>query len=499
MIRELGLGTLLGLIIIFISQGYNILPFLFLGVLGFFIWQILSQEGAGGIAGLTSNKDEKTIPVIDFKDIGGQDTAKKELIEALEFLKDLPGVKKMGIRAIKGILLSGPPGTGKTLLAKAAAHYTDSIFLAASGSEFIEMYAGLGAKRVRNLFKNGRNLARKNNKKSVIIFIDEIDVLGGTRGQVSSHMEYDQTLNQLLVEMDGLSMDDEIQILLMAATNRIDVLDPALLRPGRFDRIVNVDLPDKEGRLSILKIHAANKPLGDDVDLAEIAGETYGFSGAHLENLTNEAAIFALRENSPLITSKHFMEAIDKVMMGEKLDRKPVKEDLERVAVHETGHALIAEIMNPGSVSTITISPRGKALGYVRQNPADDLYLQTKGYLENQISIAIAGSIAEEILLGSKSTGASNDFKQAIQLVKIIIEAGMSSLGVVDKDSIPDNILHQEITKILRQIEEEVKKIIIKHQDLIKKITEELLIQESFSGKELRELIVKEKAACRAC
>ena len=491
MLGELALGILLGVIIILIIQGFNIFPFLFLGFLAYFVWQL----GTGGVERMDTNTDTKKIPLIDFKEIGGQETAKKELLEALDFLKDLPAIKEMGIRAIKGILLNGPPGTGKTLLAKAAAHYTDSIFISASGSEFIEMYAGLGAKRIRNLFKNARNSARKSGKNSAIIFIDEIDVLGSTRGQVSSHMEYDQTLNQLLVEMDGLSIDDDVQILIMAATNRMDVLDPALLRPGRFDRIVNVDLPDKDGRLSILKIHTANKPLSPKVDLEEIARETFSFSGAHLENLANEAAILALREKSPFICQKHFIEAIDKVIMGEKLDRKPNKEELKRVAIHETGHALLGEIMNPGSVSVISISSRGRALGYVRHNPADDLYLHTKDYLEKQISIAIAGSVAEEVLLASKSTGASNDFKQATRLVKSMIEAGMSELGVVDKDTIPEKVLYEEMSIILRRIEAEVKIIIEKHKELIEKIAGELLAQESFSGDKLRELLTEEKVA----
>lgn len=497
MLKELSIGFIIGIFIIMLIQGINVFPFIFLGFLGFFLWQLLSQGGINGISGITDSKtdEDKKIPAVDFSEIGGQESAKKELIEALEFVKDLQGIKHMGIRAIKGILLSGPPGTGKTLLAKAAARFTESLFVAASGSEFIEMYAGLGAKRIRNLFKDARNTARKSNKNSVIIFIDEIDVLGGKRGQVSSHMEYDQTLNQLLVEMDGLSIDDDVQVLVMAATNRIDVLDPALLRPGRFDRIVNVDLPAKEGRLSILEIHTKNKPLAADVNLEQIARETFRFSGAHLENLANEAAIMALRENSPLISRKHFMEAIDKVMMGEKLDRRPNKEELQRVAIHETGHALVGEIINPGSVSTITITSRGKALGYVRHNPEDDLYLQTKDYLEKQISVAIAGSIAEEELLDNKSTGATNDFEQAIKMVKAMVVSGMTDLGVIDKDSIPKELLHQEMTKILKGIEKEVKVIIENHREIIKKVAEELIISERFSGEELRELIDNVKAA----
>lgn len=461
------------------------------------MWQLLSQGNIDGIAGTAGAKtvSDKNIPSVSFEEIGGQESAKKELIEALEFVKDIHGVKHMGIRAIKGILLSGPPGTGKTMLAKAAACYTESIFVAASGSEFIEMYAGLGAKRVRNLFKEARQSARKNGKKSVIIFIDEIDVLGSKRGQVSSHMEYDQTLNQLLVEMDGLSIDDEIQILVMAATNREEVLDPALLRPGRFDRIVKVDLPDKDGRLKILRIHTKNKPLADDVNLEQIARETFRFSGAHLENLTNEAAILAFRENSMVIKMEHFMEAIDKVIMGEKLDRKPNRQEMKRIAVHETGHALVGEIMNPGSVAAITITSRGKALGYVRHNPEDDIYLMTKDYIEKQINVAIAGSIAEDILLKDRSTGACNDFEQAVKYAKTMLAAGMTELGVVDESTLPKEILYQEISKILSNSEKIVREILEKHLELLEQISEELIISESFSGEKLRELISLYKVA----
>ncbi|MFW5992464.1 MAG: AAA family ATPase, partial [Halanaerobiaceae bacterium] len=421
MVKELGVGIGVSTIIIMLIQGLNVIPLIFIIALGFFMWQVLNQKGIKNVFTASINKE---ISSISFSDIGGQNTAKQELIEALDFVKDKKEIMHMGIRPIKGILLNGPPGTGKTLLARAAARHTDSVFKATSGSEFIEMYAGLGAKRVRNLFQKARSEAQKNNKNSAIIFIDEIDILGGKRGQVSSHLEYDQTLNQLLVEMDGLTVNDDIQLLVMATTNRINILDSALLRPGRFDRIVRVDLPGLEGRVAILNIHTANKPLASGVDIKQIGKETFGFSGAHLENLCNEAAIIALRKNKNEIEQDDFVEAIDKVIMGEKLERRPEQEELKRIAIHECGHALIAELLNPNSVATITITSRGQALGYVRHNHQEDKYLQTEDNLREQICIHIAGAVAEELLLSMKSTGAENDFQKALELVEKMITSG---------------------------------------------------------------------------
>ncbi len=424
-----------------------------------------------------------------FDDIGGQDSAIKELKEALDFIKNYEQLKKLGIRALKGILLTGPPGTGKTLLAKAAATYTEAVFMATSGSEFIEMYAGVGAQRVRRLFKTARETAVKQNKSNAIVFIDEIDVLGGRRGQHSGHMEYDQTLNQLLVEMDGMKTDESVKVLLVAATNRADMLDPALMRPGRFDRQVKVDLPSKDGREAVLRIHTRNKPLAEDVSLVEIAKETFGFSGAHLESLANEAAIYAFRENSEQITRKHFKEAIDKVMMGEKLDRQPNTEELRRVAIHETGHALISEMMRPESVSTLTISPRGNALGYVRQTSEDDTYLYTKDYLENQICIMLAGALAEELILASRSTGAANDFEQAVRLARKIVTAGMSPLGVIDEESISRDKMHDMISEILQAQEARVRDSLQSYAGQIEKVVVILLDNELMSGEEFRQLV----------
>ncbi|HWJ02673.1 MAG TPA: AAA family ATPase, partial [Verrucomicrobiae bacterium] len=322
-----------------------------------------------------------------------------------------------------------------------------------------------------------------------------IEILGGKRGSNSSHHEYDQTLNQLLVEMDGLKGDGPVQILVLGATNRIDILDPAILRPGRFDRQVKVDLPDKDGRTAILKIHTKNKPLGEDVELEQIAHETFGFSGAHLESLANEAAIFALREKLPKIQQRHLKEAIDKVIMGEKSDRKPSPADLKRVSIHEAGHALVGELVNPKSVSTVTIKPRGRALGYVRHNPEDDTYLYTQSALENRIMISLAGALAEEMALGDRSTGAAGDYEQAVNSVKHMIAAGMSSLGVVELAQLPQEKLLEASSEILVNLEQRTRQLLEEHLQAFKAVVAVLEDKEHITGDELRECLKDLKAA----
>lgn len=485
MVKEISLGVFLAVIIFLLLQGVNVMPIVFFMGLFSMIYYLIDNSGVKRSYNKISSKQS----TITFQDIGGQDIAKKELLEALDFIKERDSIVRLGIRPLKGILLIGPPGTGKTLLAKAAANYIDSVFLATSGSEFIEMYAGVGAQRIRKLFEEAYQSAKKEEKNNAVIFIDEIDVLAGRRGQHNSHLEYDQTLNQLLVEMDGIKIEDNVRILVIGATNRHDILDPAILRPGRFDRIVKVDLPDRDSRLHILKIHTKNKPLSDDVNLEKIAKETFGFSGAHLESLTNEAAILAMREKEELIYERHFYEAIDKVIMGEKLNRKPTKDEIYRIAVHETGHALLSEIINPGSVSAITITSRGNALGYMRQNYQDDLYLYTKDYLENQIAILLGGSIAEEILIGNRSTGASSDFEEAVDFAKRIIYSGLSNLGVIDKDSISSQIIYETISKIIKQQEERAFNYISSRKDIVLKVTDRLLESEKLYGNEFRQII----------
>ncbi len=485
------MGLSIGVFFFLWVTGYNVFPIALLIIFGFLLWKFMPRNMIGNSQQGIQISDSK----VKFEDIGGQKAAKQELQEALDFLLYSEQMKELGIRPLKGILLEGPPGTGKTLLAKAAAQYTDSIYLAVSGSEFVQMYAGMGAERVRTIFRRARDLAKKEKKQRAIIFIDEIDILGGKRGTNISHHEYDQTLNQLLVEMDGLGKDVQAtQILVIAATNRAEALDPALLRPGRFDRQVKVDLPDKEGRLAILEIHIKNKPLADDVDLNQIALETYGFSGAHLESVTNEAAVFALRDNAREISMDNFREAVEKVLLGEKLDRKPSEEELERVAVHEGGHALLAEYVRPNSVSQISIRSRGNALGYVRHYPKDDLYLYTQAMLEEQIMVALAGAIAEETILGTRSTGAAGDYAQALQMVEKIIASGMSSLGVVNVEKLSSSQREKVSGEILSQLEEQTREIIMAQKETLNRLVEVLQKEEVLSGDKLRGIITDQAA-----
>lgn len=491
LLLELGISLGIAFLAFLLINGINVLPMIIMLGFAYMLYNILDKGNLmKNPAKIISNTQD-----ITFDKIGGQEVAKNELLEALDFIKNFDEAKKMGIRPLRGIMLVGAPGTGKTLMAKAATSYIDSIFVSASGSEFIEMYAGVGAQRVRQLFEGARTMAKKASKKHGVIFIDEIEVIAGTRGRNTSHLEYDQTLNQLLVEMDGISSNDDINLLVIAATNRPDIIDPALMRPGRFDRIVKVDLPDKDGRLEILKLHTKDKPLDIDVDLEQIAKETFGFSGAHLENLCNEAAIFAMREQNKKISQKNFIEAIDKVIMGEKLNRKPTEDERKRIAIHESGHALISEYFNPNSVSTITITSRGQALGYIRQTPEDDIYLYTKQYLESQIAVALAGAVAEEKLLGDSSTGASNDFEQAVDLAKKIIFSGMSELSVVDKDSLPSEKLHKVISNILLQQKSIVENIVGEKQDVLKLIVDYLMENEKIDGNNFRKLLLKSQVA----
>jgi len=492
-IKEAITGVAAGTVIYLVIKGVDITPVLLLAGMGVLAYWLVEKKGL--IPSTLGGKGYLPPVNVSFADIGGQDIAIRELKEALDFLLRSAQAEAMGIRPLKGILLSGPPGTGKTLMAKAAATFTEAIFLEASGSEFIEMYAGVGAQRVRGIFNRARDLARRRQKKRAVIFIDELEVLGGKRGSHASHLEYDQTLNQLLVEMDGLKSSHDVQILLIGATNRPDLLDPALLRPGRFDRQVRVDLPDREGRLAILKLHTANKPLAPATDLETLARETFGFSGAHLESVANEAAILALREKAAYITRAHLMEAVDKVMLGEKLGRKPTPDELDRLAIHEAGHALAGELLRPCSVAHVTITSRGQALGYTRQKPEHDIYLYTREYLESQIDICLAGAVAETMLLGSRSTGSMNDFKEAIRLARVIITSGLSDLGVVAEENLTKEQMHAASTDIIGRQEARVAALLQPHRRVLKELAGLLVEKETVTGAELRSLLAGQARA----
>lgn len=492
---EILVGIALATLVFAIYIGVNVLPIALLVALMYIVASRMGVGGLGGNAGVVITAESKP-HAITFSDIGGQATAKQELLEALDFINQASVAEALGIRPLQGILLSGPPGTGKTLLAKAAAAYTDAAFLAAAGSEFIEMYAGVGAQRVRQLFDRAREVARNQKKSKAIIFIDEIDVLGAKRGSNQGHMEYEQTLNQLLVEMDGISRDDDVKVLLIGATNRPDLLDPALLRPGRFDRLVRVDLPDREARLQILKLHTRNKPLAADVDLAQIAQDAYGFSGAHLESLCNEAAILAMREQSNQICHRHFVDSVDKVMLGERSDRRPVHEEQQRIAYHEAGHALAAERVRPGSVANVTILSRGNALGYVRQTPSDDSYLQTEEQIREQLWVLLAGAVSEQLLLGSRSTGAGGDYQEAIKLARRYVLAGMSPLGVVDEEIVDSKALHDAEQELLRSVEQQVTAYLADYRQALQQIVDVLLQEERIEGEILRRLLSEAAGEC---
>lgn len=481
MIKEWVIGVGIALLLFLAILGANVLPLFFLAALAVGFWLMMERRSTAPAA----TREAPVKHQVSFEQIGGQEHAKRELKEALDFLRYRDRIKSLGIRPLKGILLTGPPGTGKTMMAKAAATYTDSVFLSAAGSEFVEMYVGVGAQRVREIFRRARTMAKKENKDSAIVFIDEIDVVGGRRGQ-HSHQEYDQTLNQLLTEMDGMSTTQTPLVLVMAATNRPDILDSALLRPGRFDRQIKVDLPDKDGRLHILKIQVDGKPLAEGVDLDHLARETYGFSGAQLESLVNEAAIIALREEKTEITQDMFRDAVDKVLMGEKTGRRPTEDELQRVAVHEIGHAIISELMRPGTVSHITIAPRGNALGFVRQIPESDRYLYTVEQLQQQINVALGGCLAEELHYGNRSTGAQNDFVQASQLARTMVKCGLSRLGIVDEEHLQSSVLDTEVRFILSEQERETREVLRPYAEDIANFADHVVSEESIAGNEFR-------------
>ena len=403
-------------------------PLILLAALWFFM---IRQMQTGGNKALSFGKSRARLlsmqqKKVTFKDVAGVDEAKEELREIIEFLREAQKFQKLGGRIPKGVLLVGPPGTGKTLLARAVAGEANVPFFSISGSDFVEMFVGVGASRVRDLFEQGKKNA------PCIIFIDEIDAVGRHRGAGlgGGHDEREQTLNQLLVEMDGFESNEGV--ILMAATNRPDVLDPALLRPGRFDRRVVVSRPDVRGREEILRVHTRKIPLAEDVDLTVLARGTPGFSGADLANMVNEAALSAARQNRKAVLHYDFELAKDKVLMGVERKSMILSDEEKRVtAYHEAGHALIAMTLpHSDPVHKVTIIPRGMALGVTMQLPIDDKHNYTKEYLETEIAILMGGRLAEELFLNQMSTGAGNDIERATELArKMVCEWGMSALG----------------------------------------------------------------------
>ena len=447
---------------------------------------------------------EKDIKV-KFDDVAGCDEEKEEMQEIIEYLKSPKKFAKMGARIPKGILMVGNPGTGKTLLAKAVAGEANVPFYSISGSDFVEMFVGVGASRVRDMFSNAKKTA------PCMIFIDEIDAVGRQRGAGfgGGHDEREQTLNQLLVELDGMS--DNSGVIVIAATNRPDVLDPALLRPGRFDRQITVSLPDLKGREAILKVHARNKKIAENVDLNALAKRTPGFSGADLENVLNEAAILTVRYNKDEITTEIIDEAIDRVMMGPAKKSRTYDDHTKKlVAYHEAGHAIVGLNLPDGAiVQKVTIIPRGNAGGYNLITPRKEKILNTKKELLDTITSYMGGRTAEELFFNDITTGASADIQQATRIAKDMVTTyGMSDLGPIQYDSgsssvflgrdynSPTNASSQvayeidiEVRKIIDKCHEDAKKIITEHKDDLIKIADSLMVQETLTAEEIDEII----------
>jgi cell division protease FtsH len=485
----------------------NGLPLLLL--VGFCLF-LMRQMQAGGNKALSFGKSRARLlsaqqKKATFKDVAGTDEAKEELQEIIEFLKDPQKFQKLGGRIPKGVLLVGPPGTGKTLLARAIAGEANVPFFSISGSDFVEMFVGVGASRVRDLFEQGKKNA------PCIIFIDEIDAVGRHRGAGlgGGHDEREQTLNALLVEMDGFESNEGV--ILIAATNRPDVLDPALLRPGRFDRRVVVARPDVKGREEILRVHTRKVPIGDDVDLSIIARGTPGFSGADLANLVNEAALWAARQNRKFVTMADFEMSKDKVLMG--VERKSMilsDEEKKNTAYHEAGHALVAA-MTPGAdpVHKVTIIPRGMALGLTMQLPEADKHTYTREYLEAMLAVLMGGRSAEEIFLGHITTGAGNDIERATDIARnMVCEWGMSGLGPLafgkkdeaiflgreiaqHRDYSEDTAIQidKEVKRIVNAAYEKARGILSGNRDVLERVAQALLEREVIDASEVKLLM----------
>ena len=484
----------------------NVVPLILIVGIGY--WFLTRQMGAAGKsmefgkskAKLSTDKNKTT-----FKDVAGLKEEKEEVKELIDFLKNPKRFQKLGARIPKGVLLVGPPGTGKTLLAKAVAGEANVPFYYISGSDFVELFVGIGASRVRDMFKEAKHNA------PCLIFIDEIDAVGRQRGTGlgGGHDEREQTLNQLLTEMDGFGANEGI--IIIAATNRADVLDPALLRPGRFDRQVIVNLPDVKGREEILEVHARNKILAPSVSLKNLAKRTPGFSGADLENLLNEAALLAVRGNKEQITMKEVDEATDRVLMGPaKKSKKYTENERRMVAFHEAGHAVIGlKLSNASEVQKVTIIPRGHAGGYNMMVPREEKYTSTKTELLEEITGLLGGRVSEELTFGEISTGAHNDFEKATKIARAMVtEYGMSDLGPVQLEqqeggvflgrdygktrNFSNEVAHEidlEMRKIIDECYDNAKKILKENEDLVKLIAETLLEYETLTKEQIDYLV----------
>ena len=428
-------------------------------------------------------------PKTTFRDVAGLDEVKEVLFEVVDFMKFPEKYIKMGAKIPKGILFYGSPGTGKTLLASAIAGETDSSFFNVTGSEFVEKYVGVGAKRVRTLFEKARKEAPS------IIFIDEIDAIGARRHSEGNN-EKDQTLNQLLVEMDGFNKDDNI--IIVGATNRLDLLDEALLRPGRFDRHIRINSPNYNSRYEILKVHTKNKPLHKDVDLKLLARKTHGFNGAHLANIANEAAIYAVRHNDSEITQYHFDKALERVIAGiEQKNSVLIEKEKKIVAYHEAGHAIVSNIINICPIQKISIVPRGEALGYVLQLPDEDRYIYTKEELIGKIKVLLAGKAAEEVIFNHLSTGAKDDLKKVTDITdQMVCEYGMSKLGFMTIEGNSKSFMSSQVQKEANQIVEycykETLKLINENLNDLHIVANYLYDKETMTLEELQSLIQKE-------
>ena len=493
----------------------SILPMVL--IIGIWIFMMRQMQG-GGNKVMSFGKSQaklhgKESPKVTFADVAGIDEAKEELQEVIDFLKNPAKFNQLGAKIPKGVLLYGPPGAGKTLLARAVAGEAGVAFFSISGSDFVEMFVGVGASRVRDLFKQAKS------NRPCIIFMDEIDAVGRHRGAGlgGGHDEREQTLNQLLVEMDGF--DQNTGVILIAATNRPDILDPALLRPGRFDRRIVVDRPDLIGREQILIVHVKGKPLAKEVDLKVLARRTPGFVGSDLANLVNEAALLASRKDKKLIDMEDFEASIDRVIAGpEKKSRIMNEKEKEIVAYHESGHALVAKLLpNCDPVHKVSIIPRGSAaLGYTLQLPTEDRYLVSKSELMERLSVLLAGRVAEEITFKDVTTGAQNDLERATKIARqMVTEFGMSetlgpmTLGrkeqqvflgkdIAENRNYSEEVAFQidkEVEKIIESAYNRAKELLIKNRNKLKKIAKNLLEKETLEGEELDDLLKGVKLA----